>query len=103
MISALQGFHWDELNDHQKNILDRYASTDSQSPYVIIGIFYPKKGHIGGLLCFADNEMFAYILKRELSKSGKNISVQKTKYHPDGPTFDLNIWMNNLALLHGTN
>jgi hypothetical protein len=41
-----------------------------------------------GVVAAADNELFAYLLRREINRSGE-ASVERTEYHPAGPTFSL--------------
>jgi hypothetical protein len=65
--------------------IKKYGSTAGDlPPYVLIGISkYP------GILVFADNEMYANIIKKVLVKYGCEINIEKTKSHPDGETYPI--------------
>lgn len=72
-----------------KPIIDRYGcGLKACPPYVIFGEFNsPSSGRFGGILAAAECQFHAYLLLREIRKSG-NAKVLRTEYHPQ-PNFDI--------------
>ncbi len=75
-------------------VLERYgAKITTNPPYVIAGRLFIGGKSFTGLIGFASNEIFAHIIRRELNKEGNSVVVERTEYHPDGPTLNVEEWL----------
>src|SRR3972149_2111530 len=71
--------------------IKKYGREDKDKPpYVIVGLIKlpNKRGWQGGVLAFSNNEVYAHILRKELSVYG-DVSVERTYYHPQGETYSI--------------
>jgi len=73
-----------------RELILRYGERlTSDPPYVIIGEYRSEAiGRVMGILAAASNELYAYLLRREVNRHG-TAAVERTEYHPDGGTFSL--------------
>jgi hypothetical protein len=75
-----------------EDILQKYGTTLKNNPqFVLVGEYRGVNGKYGGILAAANNEFHAYILKREINKSG-NCRIERSEYHPDGATFSIELY-----------
>lgn len=82
-----------------KTCLLQYGCQPNTHPqYTIIGRYRNKTSLQMGVLACATNEFYAHILKREINKFGE-CSVERTEYHPDGATFSLKLYAQELKAL----
>jgi hypothetical protein len=82
-----------------KTCLLQYGCQPNTHPhYTIIGRYRNKTSLQMGILACANNEFYAHILKREINKFGE-CSIERTEYHPDGATFSLKLYAQELKAL----
>jgi hypothetical protein len=87
-----------------QDCLRRYGAVSPESaPYVVIGVVRTPAGLVGGLLAFADNEIHAHVLKRELGRHGEprfgGVGVKRTARHAEGASFDVIGWRERVSRL----
>lgn len=80
-----------------KESVEKYGTSLRNKPrYVIVGFLdRPGLKSAGGPIAFAQNEMWAYKIKAVIAKMG-HATVEKTEWHPDGPTFHVGSYFRNL-------
>ena len=78
-------------------VIDKYGCKFSDKPgYVLVGQFNSKtRGPLMGILCVADNEFHAHLLRREINKCG-DCDVERTEYH-SAPTFSIREYKQKVA------
>ncbi|MFA5758914.1 MAG: hypothetical protein WC942_06120 [Clostridia bacterium] len=82
------GSHIPEL----KPWLKKYGAKFSHSPqYVLIGSYNTSSNTVMGILGAANNEFYAYILRREILKNGY-CEIKRTEYH-ENPNFSIEEYM----------
>jgi hypothetical protein len=80
-----------------KGTVLRYGcSLTDNPPYVLVGQYNSKAGPWIGILAAAPNEFYAYIIRREMQKSGK-VKIERTEFHQD-TTFSIELYKEKIRL-----
>lgn len=85
-----------ELND----IIEKYGVLFKEKPiYVVFGDYQSKlRGRVHGIIAATANEFHAFIIKREVNKSGKAI-IARSEFHPDGMEFNMQLYFEKIEEL----
>lgn len=82
----------------RETIVQYGCKLSEKPPYVLLGQYNSKaKGPTLGILCAANNEFHAHLLRREICKSGY-CEIQKTEYFPEPKesTFSIQDYMKQM-------
>jgi hypothetical protein len=80
------------------------CSIIDEPEYVIIGIYQSTTvGVVKGILCCAENEFYAQLLRREIQGKGQ-CGIYRTEYHPcRAPEFIVHEYLLRLVAKHRKN
>jgi hypothetical protein len=67
--------------------------------YIVIGTYKSKEiGPVAGIIAGSNIEFHARIINKEINKNGKS-TLERTEYHPDGPTLSIKIYKEQMLKL----